>query len=190
MIWGSADNGYTIVETMVFLVVTAALFASAMAAVSGRQASVQFTQGIRDAQSKMQEIINDVSTGYYPSNGDFACSAATGTTDRPTFTAVATPQGSSNECTFLGKSVHFTTNAADVGSGAVRYNILSIAARRVNAAGLEVQSLNEALPTAIAPTAVGGMAGISDKTSKQELQFGIKVTRITAPVMEIGRAHV
>jgi len=188
MLRRGAPSGYTIVETMIFLVITTALFASAMLAVGGKQATVQFTQGIRDAQSKIQDIINDVATGYYPSNGDFACAyTQSNALSRPVFTAGAVAQGSSNACVFLGKAVQFTASGATAGEGATNYNVFSIAARRLNVSGQDVQSLNDALPTALAPTIAGDMAGISNKIDNLSFQYGIKVTRITTPDLTTAR---
>lgn len=179
MFRGGATEGYTIVESMIFLAVTGVLFVSAMLTVSGKQANVQFTQGVRDAQSKIQDIINQVATGYYPNNGSFTCSVPTPTdpSSAPTFTAVSKVQGSSDDCVFLGKVLQFTTGGA-AEDGATNYNVFSVASRRKNnkTPPQEVSSLKEAVPTAVAPTAAH--SGYPDITENFETQYGIKVTDI------------
>jgi type II secretory pathway pseudopilin PulG len=60
--------GYTIVEVMVVLAVTTALFVAAAIAFSGRQARVEFTESVRNYESRLQAMISDVSNGYYQSD--------------------------------------------------------------------------------------------------------------------------
>ena len=163
MLRSGASGGYTIVETMIFLAVTSLLFVAAMTAIGGKQASVQFAQATRDAQSQIQKVINEVSTGYYPSGGSFTCTVGPTALDIPTFSAVASLQGSSNDCVFLGKAVQLGTDDVDKET----YNVINMAARRLNVSGKESSSLKEALPTAI--------PGI---TESFRLQFGLSVTRI------------
>lgn len=191
MMLGGAKAGYTIVETMIFLAVTGVLFASALATVNGRQASVQFTQSVQDYQSKLEEIINQVSSGYYLNNGDFTCDVVVSSaSSRPTFSATPSAQGSSNKCVLMGKAIHFTSSGASESSaGAIKYNLISIAGRRLNSKTppQEVQTFAEALPTAIAPTSTTGtvtqtFAGISNKIESGETQYGLRVTRIVNPL--------
>lgn len=178
MIQGGEASGYTIVETMIFLAVTAMLFTSALTLISGRQATVQFAQATRDAQSKFQDIINQVSSGFYPTTGSFTCSAnPLGTA--PTFD-VTTPskQGTSNTCVFLGKVTQL-----GVGSDGDHYNVISVASRRVDSIGLEVNSLDKAKPTAISPPSAAAAASgsVPDVTEKTSFQYGLRVTRVTVP---------
>lgn len=180
MIQGGAAKGYTIVETMIFLAVTAILFASAMVAIGGRQATVQFNQGVRDAQSKLQDVINQVSTGFYPDASNFTCSASATTATRPTFTATASKQGTSDSCTFLGKVVQF-----GLGTDQDGYNVISVASRRVTASsdgltGLDVSSLAQALPTALSPIDASDVT-TPDITQKLAFQYGVQATRVTVP---------
>lgn len=95
---GSMVGGYTIIETLIFLAISSLLFLSAVSTIGGRQASVQFTQATRDAQSKIQELINQVSTGYYPSAG-YTCTASVAGLS---FTNISSVQGTSKDCVFLG----------------------------------------------------------------------------------------
>lgn len=173
MVRGGKTSGYTIVETMIFLAITGVLFAMAVATISGKQASVQFAQATRDAQSRMQDIINQVSTGYYNNDGSFTCvvNAPNLATSRPTFTAVASARGSSNECVFIGKAVKFNS-----GTNADAYSVFSLAARRLNASGNEVANLSEANPVPIAPQTNGSTD--PNMTEKDSFQFGLSVTKI------------
>ena len=94
--------GYTILEAMIFLAVSGALFALVIPSYSSRQDKVRFTQGVRDLDSKINDVINDVSNGYYP-NADSPCVA---TPSGPSFSGAVTEQGTRKDCIFVGKVIH------------------------------------------------------------------------------------
>lgn len=74
----SHNQGYTIIETIIFLAVTGAVFASTITIVSGQQARTEFTQAVRDVQTRIQDISNDVTTGFYHNPGTLRCNANPG----------------------------------------------------------------------------------------------------------------
>ncbi len=142
---GSSPHGYTIVEVMIFLAVTGALLASALLIFRGQSGRTEFATGAREMESRMQDIINDVSTGYYAHGANFTCTAgATG----PTFSASTDEEGTNQDCIFIGRAPHF-----DLTGGAnVRYNIYTIAGLRQAGLGVskhEVEDFSEAKPRAI-----------------------------------------
>lgn len=65
-------KGYTIVEVMIFLVVSGALLVSVLGVIGGQQQKTRFQTGVRDFESQMQDMINDVETGYYPNSAGIA----------------------------------------------------------------------------------------------------------------------
>jgi type II secretory pathway pseudopilin PulG len=65
--------GYTILEVLIFIAVSSLMFISAMRAISGRQRQVQFTQSIQEFDAKIKDLINDVTTSYYPTNENVSC---------------------------------------------------------------------------------------------------------------------
>ena len=168
-------GGYTIVETMIFLAVTGVLLISAMSLMSGRQASVQFSQAVTDAQSRMQDIIGQVATGYVPP-ANYKCKVDNpgNAASKPSFDiATTSQQGSSDACVFLGKAVVF--NDGDDGGQA---SIMSIAARRLNSSGREVSSLAEARPVPISK--LSSVDTQPDTTENFTFDFGVHITRIVA----------
>jgi hypothetical protein len=120
--------GFTIVETLIVLAVTSALFVSVMMLISGKQNKAQFQQSVRDIQTKVQQTINEVATGFYPNNNDFKCTKsidAMGVTV-PLITAGAVEQGKNTDCVFLGKMIQLSVN----NTSPELYNIYSIAGLR------------------------------------------------------------
>ena len=171
---GCNQAGYTILEVMMFLAVTSVLFVGAMNSINGRQQAVQFSQSTRDMQSRIQQLINSVSSGFYPNSNNYTCAVPNRTTPtaRPTFDST-TPsiQGSSNDCVFLGKILHLAVQ--DTGNTGTAYETISVAGRRLNASAnaQEVSSLAEAIPTAVVGSGV-------EAVEPDTLQFGLRVTKV------------
>jgi hypothetical protein len=99
------SHGFTVVETMIFLAVSAAMFVSAMLVVSGQQARTEFRQGVGEIQSRIDDTINDVATGYYASSLDRQCTAASTSTSPPSITNNTAERGTSRQCIVLGRAV-------------------------------------------------------------------------------------
>lgn len=98
--------GFTIVETMIVLAVTGALFVAIAATLAGRQRSNEFTQSINDVRAQIQQVVTETKNGFYANAVDFACSAPGGTT--LTISNGSTKQGEHTDCVFLGKILQFT----------------------------------------------------------------------------------
>ena len=147
---GETDSrGFTIVETMIVLAVSGLIFLIAAFFIAGKQRETQFNQGIRDAQAQLQQIINEVATGFYPDSNNFSCTpGATG----PTFsTVIQTGQGSNSGCIFLGKAIQFQTGTNDP----EQLSVLTIAGNQNDSSGDTVTDLSTAFPKVV-PTSIGG----------------------------------
>lgn len=160
-------NGYTIVEVLIFLAVSGMLIVMAMIFVQGKQQAAQFQQAMNTINNQIQDVINNVSTGFYPSITNFTCS-----TSNPTKLAFSTgglsstAQGTHDNCTFLGKVIQF-----GAGSNGRDFNVFTVAGRRLDTLGKEVTSLQAATPTPLAPS-----YSSVDYTDKQTLGWGLQVT--------------
>lgn len=171
---GHPQEGFTIVETIIVLAVSAALFASAMSLVSGQQAKTEFNQGIREAHSQIQDIINDVSTGYYVKNKDFQCTAAD--TGSPSITSGAPKdQGTNHDCTFIGIVLQFAPDA-----NPFVYSRYTVVGRNIKPSTVNTPagSLTDALPVALACTLNPCGNQEVDGTVTTTLPYGLKVTRM------------
>lgn len=133
-------SGFTIVETMIVLAVTSAMFIVAMLAFNGQQEKTRFTQANRDFESKMRDIANDISTGYFPDQSGVQCSASgTGVSFVPSGSA---QQGTNDQCIFLGKAVRLTGC-----TGGCKNLAIEVVAGRRQDSGEEVTTLAQARPT-------------------------------------------
>lgn len=144
----SERAGYTILETMIFLLVSGILFFSAMLLVNGQQNKTEFTTVVRDFDTKLQSVIGNVSSGYYNNPGSVTCTVAAGPPRQPQITSTPSVQGQNEGCTFVGQYITLPTPPAP----ADNFTITSHAGLRLNDAGEEVQSLAEARPTPINET--------------------------------------
>ncbi|HVW22921.1 MAG TPA: hypothetical protein VHB51_00280 [Candidatus Saccharimonadales bacterium] len=178
---GYASPAYTIIEVMIFLAVSGMMFVSAAIFINGKQASVEFRQGMVNANASIQAVVNQVSNGEYPSLGDFTCrvNSPSDPASQPTFTSDVggnNAQGanggsaadrSSSGCIFLGKVVQFDPN--DSGLNATNYYVYSVAGRQFNKEGDPANSFAEAQPQV-----VFNASPAIDLTEQHALQDGLE----------------
>lgn len=165
--FGAPARGFTIVEVMVVLVVTGALFVAAAILISGKQSQAGFNQAIQQIQSQIQQTMNEVATGYFPSNANFQCTAPIG--GPVALTNVApNAQGANAGCIFAGKVLQFQVQSTDP----EKFAVYTIAAAQKDASGKEVSTLASASPKLVAP-GNGYPAGFPDLTTTTILQNGL-----------------
>ena len=170
---GRVKQGYTILETMIVIGVSAVMFITAVAAFSGSQQDVQFSQSIRDLESKIQDVINDVSVGFFNNDGSIACSEASAAGDRLDLVydaSLSAQQGSNNECIFVGKAIQFAPNG-DPNS----IQIYTIFCRRNAASGGVTQSLNDAEPEVIADVS---NPDLNRYIEQYDLEWGTEISHV------------
>lgn len=166
---GKKARGFTIVETMIVLAVTGGLFVAIAATLSGRQQRTQFSQAVQEIQSQIQETINEVGTGFFPSSSNFTCTA---TLTGPQISAVSsTEQGANAGCIFLGKAVQFGVQGTDP----EQFKVFTIAALQRTTTGEEVSSpvglppYSEAKPKVVGPPTTAAI----DLTQTKTLRYGL-----------------
>lgn len=105
-------GGFTIVETLIVLAVSGALFFSAILLFAGQQRKVEFNQAGQDVLSVVNQTMSEIGSGYYPNAGNVRC-VATGTNITVTPNNNGTEQGSNTGCIFLGKAIQFGVRQTD-----------------------------------------------------------------------------
>lgn len=136
-----SSGGYTIIEVMIFLVVTGVLLVSALGVFRGQQERTQFTQAVRETDQRIRTIINEVGSGFFPDNSSFTCEAAPGGISISGVSSAA--QGTNEDCIFIGKVVSFEAGERD-------YGVYTVAGLRQTGGSL-VTSLAEARPQIVTP---------------------------------------
>lgn len=159
------QSGYTVIETMIFLVISGVILATSLLFFKGRQQRVQFTQGTREIEAGLKTVLNEVSSGYYPNKGDFNCTAGS---EGPVLDFdVSSEQGSNENCIFLGKILKFNSD------GYTAYTTIGL---RKN--GPTLSSSLEASKPAIS----------ENITESYRLPWGIRITKIVS-VKDLSKSN-
>jgi type II secretory pathway pseudopilin PulG len=162
-------TGFTIVEVLIVLTVSSLLLLSAIALVSGRQESTEFTTGINDLEQQLQQIINETASGYFPNSGGFTCLPHA--TSPVTFTSVTTnEQGTNQGCIFLGKAIQFGLGPTDNQLG-----VIPLVGNQYQADGVTaVTTLGQAIPRAAWPTGAEPTT-LESLSPVDDLEYGLYV---------------
>lgn len=156
---GDSQGGYTIIEVMIVLVVSATLFVSAAAAISQQNRRTQFSQSVQTLQQRLQDVLNDVQTGYYVSNNDTHCTAPAN--GGPVVISTApTSQGTNQGCTFVGKYVQANGDRIQISTIAGRQKIGDSNSK-------DVEEIKEAKPVLVG-------TGMNEVV----LDYGLRVSKI------------
>lgn len=161
--------GYTILEVMIFLAVTGVLFALIYPSISSRQDKVKFNQSVNDLKSKIDDVINDVSTGYFPSQ-DFTCTINSSGALQLT-SGTSNGQGTRSDCIFLGKALRFTNVTDDS-----QMNIYTVIGKRKKGVD-DVTKYTDAQPTIVAPDNPSG-ASRPDITENYAIKWQYQIPRV------------
>lgn len=163
-----ARGGYTIIEVMIVLAVSGVLFTAAITLFQGKNGRTQFSQAMRDADSKIQSVVSDVNSDAFPGSGQYDCTASPG--KRPVLKAAIGPSdttGTNGDCIYLGKALEADTNNA---GGAIKiYTILS---SRLDATSAAVTTFPQATPEPIM-----GPPPLVDLTEIYTLLSGVTITQ-------------
>lgn len=168
-------------EVMIFLAISGFMFIIAATFVSGKQSKAEFRQGMNDVNTQVQQVINDVSNGFYPSNSDFSCTAAA--SGLAIGTGSSTTQGGNKGCVFLGKVIQLGISSTN----GVKYGVYTVAGSQFAngaASGNPPADFNEALPKTVD---YGGSS--PNLTQIKDLQWGLSATKMFdggTPISGVG----
>ena len=168
------QKGYTLLEVMIVISISAAMFTIVSITFGGKQEQVQFTQAVRDFDSKLNDIMNDVSVGYYESDSTVGCTASSSPREPVVDISPSNNSslGSSDDCVSVGKVIQFSPDKTDADvSGLVSeseqiirtYNMVGL---REDDDGSSPVTLEEIKPRVIPLPSV------------LQLRYGLKVTNV------------
>lgn len=187
--------GFTVIESMIFLSISSLVFISAIAGYSANQRTVQFNQGIRDTQAMIQDVINDVGSGFYSKPTQNCHADISNNNTSPDFSA-SIDQSAKSNCVWLGKAVKFglayVCHFGQTADQCDRYSVIPIVARRSisDSDGVKnpVKTFAEANPIALGTCLTNGDASDStpcaagryrpDMSSRGRTSGGIGVDRM------------
>lgn len=160
--------GYTITELMIVLTVSGVIAVSAFTMIRGQQGKNEFTQAVRDFETKLNDIANDVTKGYFPNKGlNNECTSSNSGIDFSLGIGTV-EQGASNDCVFAGKVLQFNSPDPD-GDGKIK--VFTLASRRADRSGNEIQQLSQ--------LAAGDLEFMPNSEESFPLTYGLRVRPIT-----------
>ncbi|MBI2007839.1 hypothetical protein HYS85_01200, partial [Candidatus Saccharibacteria bacterium] len=122
----NARGGYTIVEVLIVLVVSLVVFFAAVTVFSGKQGKTEFAQAMRDVESQIQAVINDVRVSTYPDASNYRC-IIDPLSQRPALVSGSSQIGTNTNCIFLGKAIELSTT-----TNPDQLNVYTVLGRRLN----------------------------------------------------------
>ncbi|HMT19266.1 MAG TPA: hypothetical protein PKD20_00530 [Candidatus Saccharibacteria bacterium] len=167
-------RGYTILEVMMFIAISAAIFTGAVRAIGGRQAQVQFSQAVREFEAKIRDVANDVVTGYYPANETVTCELSVGKS-RIVKTNDAS-LGTNSGCIYIGKVLQFQPDGKKE-----RMDIYTMAGLRYEDQIELTPSTSIAKSDPVPVSLVTADEGFHDPTSSYNLLYGLQVKKVIRP---------
>ena len=107
------SQGFTIVETLIVLAVTAAMFLAAVVYISGRQNKAMFTDAMQDTKSRILAMFSDVSNSVYPKNVTFGCEAQSIGSSKTIKITAGSAHSADGACVYIGKVWWTAKNTSD-----------------------------------------------------------------------------
>lgn len=169
------EAGYTIVETMIFLIISGALMASAALLFSGKISRTQFTQSVQQFDSSINSLINQVSSGNYSSDHPLKCTP--GPSQPSVVSATDSQQGTNSGCVFVGKVLQ-----PGLVDDQNQVNVYTVVGNRLRS-GSDATSLQQSFPIAVDQT---GSSNSVDMTETKALASGMTIKSITMGGVQIG----
>ena len=170
-----ARGGYTIIEVLIVLAIALVTFFVAVTVFSGRQGRTEFSQAMRDVESRIKTAVNDVGVSQFPDASNYSCEIDN-SSRRPKLTSVPEGTGQNEDCIFLGKAVQLI---ADNNPGTVdSLNVYTVLGRRTTNGTASVTSFSDANPSPIVESTPGG--GDPDLTEEYTMLFGAAVASASA----------
>lgn len=168
---GGNAQGFTIIETLIFLGVSAVIMVSVLSLVGGSQNKAQFQQAVYDTDQQINDVVDNVSNGFYNKVGKINCTV-TATGSIKIDDTVDTELGANKDCMFIGRVIRLgVENQAD------RMTVYDVAGVR-EIDGIQVTTLATAKPTLISPGTKPATFNFPDASEKKTLKGGFSATKM------------
>ena len=102
----NSKNGFTIVETMIFLAISAVMVAVTINSVVGKQGDTEFKTGLNILRDNLSLNLTNILNGSYGLPTNYHCDAPVGA-GQP---QLSTTPSTTGNCTFLGELISFGSN--------------------------------------------------------------------------------
>jgi hypothetical protein len=155
---------------MIFLAISGLLFATAVVAVGGNQQRVQYSQAVRDFETQIKDVMNDVSNGFYPKYNQGECERSATNTVQFTPAATSSP-GSNQECINVGKVI-----MPNLGGDDENFGVGTIVGLSPGLGATVDLSLVNLAPT----LAYSTVDPVIDLTTSKPIRFGARITKIAS----------
>jgi hypothetical protein len=99
-------RGFTIVEMLIYLAISGAMFTVAFFGLRGQQDNVGFRQALDGIEQKIREVFNNVDNGYFGNAGQYTCSLSAGGYPQLQY---GSGGGDSVACIYIGKTISFSS---------------------------------------------------------------------------------
>ncbi|MBX4199436.1 type II secretion system GspH family protein [Candidatus Saccharibacteria bacterium] len=107
-----AQRGFTIVEAMIVMSISALMLVSATTVFGGKRERTEFSQAVYDLQSKFQTWANNVSSESVPGLNDYTCSIGGGGSPGPVLSYNPGSGSAVSDCIYLGQALEVPTPAS------------------------------------------------------------------------------
>ena len=159
------------IEVLIVLAVTGALFLSAVFLINGKQQVTAYNQSIRNVETELQQVVNEVGSGFYANGGNITCINSGG---KPRLgNNGSDTQGTNKDCIFLGKTLQFAVKDTDPET----YHVFTVV-------GLRGNSVNPSLDLASAQARLIGQAtnevgsAVPNAYDTKKLLYGLTVSKM------------
>jgi type II secretory pathway pseudopilin PulG len=173
------SGGYTLIELLIVLTVTIVMIGVSLTFLSGREGQARFSGSVRDAQSKFQSWLDNVSNGVALGTTDSLHCSLNGAPPPSIHIDTGPPPTHDPECIFLGKAIQIgdETNPAT----ANQIYAYTVFGRRISTAtGFPVANMRQAepVPAANSSDPVLGYTGSANLTEVYTLGPGATVKSV------------